>query len=474
MLRTSGQILIQTLILSALAVVFITVLVNLATFNIESAKRTYDTELAFQIAEGGIEYYRWHLAHAPQDFRDGTGIPGPYTHDFTDKDGVAIGQFILDLTAPLVGSTVVTIRSTGTVTADPRAIRKIEAKLAIPSLAKYATVANDKIRFGAGTEVFGPIHSNDGIRFDGIANNVVTSAKAQYDDPDHTGAEEFGVHTHVAPLDPLPPAAVPNRTDVFRAGRQFPVPAVDFTGITANLADIKSKAQNQGGVYFAGSGVLGYEVVLRADDTFNVYKVTSTVAPPSNCSNVLSQTGWGTWSVAATSSAGMLNPYTIPGNGLVFFEDNVWVSGTVNTARLTIASGRFPENSTTNADITVNNDFLYTNYDGQDAVALIAQRNVNAGLKSKNVLRIDAAVVAKNGRVGRYYYRSQCGTGYQRSAITLYGTITTNQRYGFAYTDGTGYASRTIMYDANLLYGPPPSFPLTSDQYSVISWQEIK
>jgi hypothetical protein len=52
--------------------------------------------------------------------------------------------------------------------------------------------------------------------------------------------------------------------------------------------------------------------------------------------------------------------------------------------------------------------------------------------------------------------------------------IGTNVRYGFAYTDGNGYQTRTINYDANLLYGPPPSFPLTGDQYEVISWREVK
>ena len=52
--------------------------------------------------------------------------------------------------------------------------------------------------------------------------------------------------------------------------------------------------------------------------------------------------------------------------------------------------------------------------------------------------------------------------------------IVTDQRYGFAYTDGTGYQTRNIIYDANLLYSPPPSFPLTSDQYQTISWEEVK
>jgi hypothetical protein len=54
------------------------------------------------------------------------------------------------------------------------------------------------MRFGAGTEVFGKIHSNVGIRFDGVAHNVISSGVASFDDPDHGGGNEFGVHTHDA------------------------------------------------------------------------------------------------------------------------------------------------------------------------------------------------------------------------------------------------------------------------------------
>ena len=57
----------------------------------------------------------------------------------------------------------------------------------------------------------------------------------------------------------------------------------------------------------------------------------------------------------------------------------MWVEGTINTARLTIASGRFPESSSTNTSISFNKDIRYTNYDGSDVIALIAQNNINTG-----------------------------------------------------------------------------------------------
>lgn len=455
---------------------------NWTKITITANKNLVVREKAIQLAESGIDYYRWHLAHDKTDYQDGTGAAGPYVHQVYDKDGNQIGQFSLEITPPITGSTKVRIESMGT-PASTSVSRKIRVEMAIPSLAKYAVAANDKMRFGEGTEVFGPIHSNQGIRFDGFTHNLVTSALSSYDDPDHTGGVEYAVHTHVNPPpgsgvndafrpleDPPPPA--PNRPDVFEVGRQFPVPAVDFTGLTNNLASIKADAQISG-KYFAASGKQGYQIILKTNDTFDVYKVNSQTSTTNSCktnSGASGTQGWDSWSI---NTKQFVANYAIPANGLIFVEDNVWVEGVINSARVTIAAGRFPDNPSSRPELTVNNDLTYTNYDGTDVVALISQGNVNVGLISDNNLRIDAALVSQNGRVGRYRYASQCGSYYIRNSITLFGMIATNNRYGFAYTNGTGYQDRYINYDANLLYGPPPSFPLTSDQYEILSWEEI-
>ncbi len=470
-----GQIIIQALVFGAIAAIFISGLISWFAISYKFSTHTFNREQAIQIAEAGIDYYRWHLAHSPQDFQDGTGAPGPYTHNFHDKDENIIGQFILNITPPPLGSSLVTIESTGKVSVDANISRTITAQLGKPSFAKYAVAANDIMRFGEGTEVFGPIHSNQGIRFDGLTHNIISSAIADYNDPDHSGANEFGVHTHIAPIDPLPPSPVPSRQDVFETGRQFPVPAIDFVGITADLAQMKSDAQANG-FYRAGSGSLGYHVVLRTNDTFDLYRVNSLVNPPSGCTNYSAfQPGWGTWSV---NNQSLIGNFPFPTNSIIFLEDNLFVDGQINTARLTIVAAFFPDNPPNRRNIIINNDILYTNYDGQDTIGLIAQGNINIGMSSENDLRIDAALISQNGRVGRYYYRSpsggsqRCSPFHVRQTITSYGMIATNQRYGFAYTDGTGYQDRFLIYDANLLYGPPPSFPLTSDQYVTISWQE--
>lgn len=466
--KKRGFILMNSVVFGMIAIIIIVGLTSWFGVTIKGSRDLLNREQAFHVAEAGVEYYRWHLAHDQDDYQDGTGQDGPFIHDFFDIEGNKIGEFSLNVIAPINGSTVVTVESTGYIEADPDISRTIRTKLAIPSFAKYAFAADTDMRFGEGTEVFGPVHSNGGIRFDGLAHNVVSSAKEKYDDPDHGGGNEFGVHTHVSPTDPLPPSAVPPRADVFETGREFPVPAVDFDGMISDLSTIKAEAISDG-FYRGSSGKQGYHVVLRTDNMFDLYKVNS-VRSMSSCT-VSSQENWGSWSIDRKQKIGT---YDLPSNGLMFFEDHVWVDGQINNARITIAAGRFPDTPSNRRSITINNDLKYTNYDGRDVVALIAQDNINIGFFSEDDLQIDAALLAQHGRVGRYYYWWACGSQYLRETITLNGMIGSKQRYGFAYTDNTGYKTRNINYDANLLYNPPPRFPLTSDQYEIISWEEVE
>jgi hypothetical protein len=259
------------------------------------------------------------------------------------------------------------------------------------------------------------------------------------------------------------------------AGRQFPVAPADFFGLTQNLSQMMTDAQASGSFY-GPSGALGYDVLFNANDTYTLYLVNTLTAPPTaGCTNSQGQSGWGTWSISTST---LIGTYPNPANGILFFDDHVWVRGTITSARVTVAAARFPDNPTTWRSITVTDDLLYTNFDGTDVIALVSQNNINIGLVSDTDLRVDAALMAQNGRVGRYYYRppgggsNRCSPYHSRNSITSFGMIASYLRYGFAYTDGTGYITRTLIYDANLLYGPPPSFPLTADYYTPIYWNE--
>ena len=240
--RKDGYLLVSVLVYGLIGAILIGGIITWTGSNIRASRDNITREKAFEIAEAGIEYYRWHLAHDPLDFTDGTGASGPYVHLYYNKLGEQIGQFTLDITSPATGTTIVTVQSTGETLLEPNKKRAIEARLAIPSLAKYAVAANDNMRFGEGTEVFGLIHSNQGVRFDGLTHNLVTSALTQYDDPDHSGCDDWAVHTHLTTTDPCPATPWNNRPDVFEVGRQVGVPALDFAGFTADLATMRTDA----------------------------------------------------------------------------------------------------------------------------------------------------------------------------------------------------------------------------------------
>ncbi len=521
-MKDKGDILISVLIFAAIAVTVLIGLVNWGATLLTNVRTTDAKEQAFQIAEAGVDYYRWHLAQYPTDYKDGTSTPGPYNHSFYDKNGSLIGGYSLAITPPPLGSTKIVITSTGTTTANKNVKRIVQAILAEPSWAQYAVVANDYLRFGVGTVVNGPITSNKGIHFDGIANNVISSAMATYTDPDYASGlsctdVSYGVHTCVNPADPSPPSPAVTNSAVFTAGRQYPIPATDFNGLQVNLQTLYNSTLSNGVCShsnsvscWTSSGAQGYHIVFKVSNgstTYNMYKVNAQQSSPDSCgfdATALSQTyqgnssywntgtNWGTWSINGLT--GSSNPssgetqingpnadhsWSLPTNGTIFVADNLWVDGTVDNARLTIASaniGTSNPNSYTN--ITVNTNLKYTNYNGNDVLGLIAQGNVNVGMVSDNSFEVDGALMAENGRVGRFYYDSSCSvlsTNYStRTSLTLLGMIATAIRYGFSYTDGTGYSTRNITYDANLLYSPPPSFPLASAQYQMVSWQQIQ
>lgn len=74
--------------------IFLTVIFALTGYVlVENKLQTSDTNKtkALSIAEAGIEYYKWHLAHFPNDLQNGTGATGPYTITYNDPEGAAAG-----------------------------------------------------------------------------------------------------------------------------------------------------------------------------------------------------------------------------------------------------------------------------------------------------------------------------------------------------------------------------------------------
>lgn len=484
-LKKDGFIAIYLLIAIS---VTITLLTGLIVFVSSSQRRSSDNvsrNQALEISEVGIYNYKWYLAHSldgknAQQIKEfwqagnARGVSENYEQEINDFYGEPIGKYEISVDPPDPESTIISVTSTGWNYRHPHIKKSVKVRFRRPSWCEYSVAANDVMRFGSGTNVYGPIHSNSGIRFDGVAHNQVTSAVETYRDPD-TGITRPGVWTSQS-----------NEENVFLAGKDFPVPAIDFNGITTDLSYIKEEAIANGlyfgeqtyegescrwrrGWFYCGRGgwcylcettqvsVKGYHLTLRSDDKIEVRRVLDYEGDYHR--------EYPTFEITDETD---VEVFDFPTNGAIYVNNHVWVDGEIDTARLTIAAADL--DTSFSANIYLLDDILYTNKDGQDILGLIAEEDVTVGLYSENNLEIDAALLAQNGRVGRQYYDS---TSYRwRDTITVFGSIVTKERYGFAYTDGTGYDTRNLYFDNNLLYYPPPFFP-TGTVYELDLWEDL-
>lgn len=496
-----GAIMVLIIVFTAVFFTLIAGILSLIVYQKKFFKLRYAEESALQIAEAGIEYYRWHLAHDENDYSDGnsqmcTPTCGPYDHSYKNNDDTPIGTFRLLITPPPAGSgsdsTLVTINSTGWLTANPNQTRTIEIKYEKLPLTRYAILSNSYLSMPTSSITNGPVHSNKGIRFDGIAYNLVTSALSEDNgDTVHTTTMEYGVHTHKTTDDPVPPTTPPSRPDVFTAGRSFPVAEIDFIALNTVLSDLLEVADSDTSCdireysnynscnisntsqrcVIPASGKKGWHIQLLDNDYFKYKKVND----DGECEIVMGpiEIEYTTGKVSYYGSCDWITK-PLPSNGVLFVKDNVWIDGIIGAnKRVTIVAAKEPFSSGS-ADIWINNNLTYHTTTGAEAIGLIAQNNISVGLDSADNLIIHGALIAKNGRIGRDTYDPTCptdGAKYQRNSITINGSLITNEKYVFLHDGGEGYQNQDITYDGNLYDNPPPYFPTEAD-YSITSWEE--
>lgn len=462
-IRQQGSIIIFELVgIFVFSLVILSVM-SYAVIQARVIRVASNREEALHIAEAGINYYQWRLAHFPSDFKDGTGAAGPYVHDYKDLDGqTIIGRYSLQITAPPVGSTVATITSTGYTLANPSVTRTVTTRYGIPSLAQYGFLTNSDSWIGNTESVSGRMHSNGGIRFDGTGNAPIASAKLTY-----TCQPTFGCSPAVSK--PGIWGSAPQSTKNFWT---FPVPAVDFSSMTSDLATIKSNAQSAG-IYLPPSNAQGYSLVFSYNAGTGItivttYKVTSLLSNPSgmDVNGVWHNNG------LDYNARTLVSAQNLPVNGLIYVEDKTWVEGTLKGRALVVAA-KLPYNASTAPSIFIPNNILYAVKDGTSSLGLIGQQDILVTYRAPNNLEVDAALIAQNGSTQFYYFAS--GAFRLKTSITIYGTIGSFGVWTWSWVNGSGtvvsgYQTTSTNYDANLLYSPPPSFPLSTSGYQQISW----
>ncbi|MEX1997964.1 MAG: hypothetical protein WEA04_04830 [Candidatus Andersenbacteria bacterium] len=416
----------------------------------ETVLQAHD-ELAFQIAEAGLNYARWRLAHEPENF-------SAESKTVTDQFAGDLGTYDLTFDSPIEGGTITVITAVGKTASQPLREVTLRARYGIPSLARYAYITNSDVRYAA--VMRGPFHANGGIRMDGTSDSIVQSAKTTY-----TCRPIHGCDNETKP-------------GVWGTGEiqelwEFPVTAIDYNALTNDLATMKTIAQ-EATTYYGASGAFGYQIVFNADNTYALYRVTQKTSPVDSCDYNAS----GEFSCTSLShdvqTMALLETKPVPSGGVLFIEDNLWVRGEIRD-RITVAAGRFPDSPATHADIITNGNITYGGVkDGTRVFGAIAQRNLLIPYSgAPDVFTLDGAFIAQKGKFGRRHYPS--GSHRLKTSIDIYGMVASNLVPGTTWTSGgtvvSGYQEKVQSYDPNLLYNPPPYFP-TTGQYEFISWEE--
>jgi len=483
-----GSALAMALVMIVIVAITLTSLLGYISSQIRYSKDRVERERAFQVAEAGAYYYRWYLAHQVsgktaaqiEDFwqtGNPIGVTDPYSGTFNDSENMPVGEYELNVDPPGDGSTIVTVTSTGWTNNKPNIKRTVQVRFRRPSWSEYTFLSNSFLNFGDQSTVYGKIHSNDGIRFDGLAYNVVSSAKARFNDPSIGGSSlDFGVHTTVTPADdlapayPWPPGTVPVRSDIFMGGREFPVPEVSFSGVATDLDNMKAQAQAGSGQYFAAIATSngkpgGRRVILKNDGTYDICAISKANETTHSISKYWKNDLSGT---CDTCSGACATNYPIINNGVIFVEDNIWVEGSINNKRLTIAAANLSGGSN-QADIYIgigNDNLRLAAYDCANMLGLVAQRDIRVLNSCPEDFIVDAALLAQTGLVGIVG-----GTSGTKNSLTFNGAISSYLQT-FFFNGTSGFDDRTYNFNNKLLDCPPPYFP-TGTEYAIDLWDEL-
>jgi len=422
------------------------------TLQLDFSHRQVASEESLHVAEAGVNYYKWHLAHDPEDYSTDVGI-----HDYLDPQGASVGKYNIEVTQPLTGSSIVEIKSTGWDNDYPGIKRSIVAQYGRPSLAQYSFLSNASSWYGTGITVNGRVHSNNGIRMDGFNTSLITSAKETYLCGSETGCN---------------PAQ--NKPGVWGGGTggaqglwQFPVPNISFESLSFDFNQMLDDA-DANGLHLGPSNAQGYHLLFSSDGTVRINKVNTTnyfyaYASEDGCQRRYER----------ITNETLVGTYNVADEPIIFIEDHLWVEGTVR-GRTTVVAARFPID-TYNTNVWIPNNLVYAAYDHSNSLGLIAQHDIYFTRDIPTNFRIDGALMAQEGHIIRHGYFSWCGssTGAVKNSLTILGSIISfNKSYwNFGSGPQSGFITRTVSYDTDLTYLPPPFFP-TSGEYEFISWRE--
>lgn len=502
--RKFGSAIAYGLIIVAAVSIILTGVIQVIASNIRYASYVEDKENSFHVAESGIYFYRWYLAHAIagiyQDdiaaFWAGSplGVGSTYVKDYIDSSNEKIGEVEIDVTFPTAGDyNIINITSTGSMLGKPDITRTVKATLRRSIWSDFAVISDGIVCFDKYWTINGKVMGNSGVHFDGVGNNIVMAGVPSYTDDNSrhtTYAGKDGVWTswaydagHACYYN------TEKSSCVFNAGTKYPATRKDFTGVSAYMQTIRTQAQKPGvatlnnctttGCYFDNTAE-GRRIILKTNGTFDMCPVNEYYTNngnnhhyPKNYKKIPPASG-----TCPNCDGSCKANFNIPTSGVIFVENNIWLEGTISGKRVTIAAASISDPAAADANIFIMNNVKYTNYNGNDGLGILAEGNIEILKNTPNNLEIDGAILAQNGAVTKPEYNPECcghGCVDNKNYIKVFGCVITKGGLDITPHKATCpdlELDRTITYDNNLYLYPPPYFPADSIYY-VDNWEEI-
>lgn len=494
---------VTTMLVIAFMGIFLIIMGTITSYAFQQAKygrALYAREQALGIAEAGLEYYRWFLAHFPNNLTNGTGLPGPYTYTVNDPEGGTLGSASISVTGNTQCGVIqsIDITSQGTSNANTAFKRTLFGRHMRKSVAAYSYLLNSSVWAGADRNITGPYFSNGGIRMDGSNNSDVLSPVSSWSCNSNYGC---------TPTQSSAPGVVGSGSGSALWQWGANVSSIDFAGIGASLATLKTYAVNNGGISFGpASGNVnqrGYHLIFNVDGTVTVKRVSETTPVPSynkydftdSVGRVSNPNAWDygwtqtEYSIIKTETTVSGSPFTIPSScSLIFVEDHAWIEGVVK-GKVTVVVAT-PTDSSTMPSAYLPNNITYAANDGTSGLTVIAEASVLITLNSPDTMQLHGVFVAQGGHFGRNLYTTNSAYqpyGYAvssawapyvlRTQLTTTGSVISNLRTGTAWSNASGvttsgYQTRIDAYDQTQATNPPPFTPSASTDYSFVLWRE--
>jgi hypothetical protein len=393
---------------------------------------------SFQAAEAGIDDYisklvddRLYYAHqvhpgeATRRDAGGSTVAGgnawPYSLVWTYPNGddhwrqlVNGYEYSLQVTPPTAGELSIRILATGRKVGSTTDMRRIEVLVRPSSLADFQRVVNGNVSWGSTATTNGKLYAAGTIDHDGHAYaDMYAENNVTGSVTLHNGAKKYD-HTNIRTVIKNP---------------------VNFNALLASLVDIQ-RASQVAGVYLDDPTKAAWRLIFQSNGTFTARSCTL---------------NGGQNPEMAAPICGSTTTYNVPSNGAVYTAQTAVVSGAVN-GRVTVGS---------NDDIVIADNISRVTA-GDDVLGLVAKNDVLGATYTPYNLTWYASVIAQSGT-----WRGATADG-SHGTMTWYGSSTTNLG-----GDWVMFQTRDYSYDPNLLYLPPPWFPVIEDAYTIVLFREL-